>query len=113
MRTPSASDLLQIWEQGLDRPAWHRALLLLAAAMPDTQMRDLAALSIGQRNIYLFALRERMLGPVLSAFVSCPVCAAPIEFSVGVRDLCPFEQLGPVAHESSLAAEGARCSFAC
>lgn len=91
MRPLSSTDLLRVWELGQHRPAWKRALLLLAAAFPNATQRELASLSIGQRNTYLFALRELTLGPTLMALARCARCRQEIEFSVRVRDLCRLD----------------------
>jgi len=50
MHTLSASELLNVWEQGLTQPPVQRALTLLAVACPDTPPVALAELSIGQRD---------------------------------------------------------------
>lgn len=89
MRSPSAADVVRVWELGRDAPAWHRGLLLLAPAYPDRTFRDLAALTIGRRNICLFALRERLFGPQIAARVRCPGCGRYSQFAAPVRDLCP------------------------
>ncbi|MGA2128610.1 MAG: hypothetical protein ABSG76_20960 [Xanthobacteraceae bacterium] len=94
MRTPSAADLVRAWELGRDAPAWRRGLLLLAPAYPDRTFRDLAALTIGRRNICLFALRERLFGPRIAARVRCPGCGRYSEFAAAARDLCPRQPDG-------------------
>lgn len=102
----SASDLLRIWDLGQHRPAWKRALLLLAPVFPNASQRELASLSIGQRNTYLFALRESTLGPSLNAVAHCPRCRQEIEFTVGVRDLCGLDLNRTVEPEYATVAEG-------
>jgi hypothetical protein len=97
MRTPSAADLVRVWELGRDAPVWHRGLLLLAPAFPQRTFRDLAALTIGQRNICLFALRERLFGPRIAARVRCPRCGEHSEFEAAVRELCPQRPAADIA----------------
>lgn len=102
MQPLSAYDLLRVWELGQNRATWSRALLLLATAFPGAAHRDLASLSIGTRNTYLFALRERTFGPTLEAVSHCPACSQPIEFSTGVRDLCDVSREPTVTGAQSL-----------
>jgi len=89
MRSPSAADLVRIWELGRDRASWYRGLLLLAPGFPERTFRELAALTVGQRNICLFAVRERLFGPKLHARVQCPRCGAQSEFTALAGELCP------------------------
>jgi hypothetical protein len=89
MRSPSAADVVRVWELGRDAPAWRRGLLLLAPAYPHRTFRELAGLTIGRRNICLFALRQRLFGPRIAARVRCPACGQHSEFAAPVRDLCP------------------------
>ena len=53
MRALLASELLNVWEEGLDRLPAQRALDLLAAACPETPTETLGRLSIGQRDARL------------------------------------------------------------
>jgi hypothetical protein len=87
MRTPSAGDLLDVWERGWAQPAAQRALLLLAAACPDVPLEALAELSIGQRDGQLLALRRQVFGPQLAGLATCPRCGERLEFSLAVADL--------------------------
>ena len=57
MRAISASELLNIWEQGLSKSSVERALMLLGTACPETSPEALAQLSIGQRDALLLMLR--------------------------------------------------------
>ena len=81
------ADIVKIWELGHRRPDWHRALLILAPALPDMKPSELAALSIGRRNAYLFALRQRVIGPLIHALVKCPICREPLEFEQRIAEL--------------------------
>ena len=87
MRRLSAHDLLRIWEAGEDQHPLDRALTILAAACPELTRDELAALSIGQRDARLLALRELTYGPKLEGFVECPRCAEGLEFDVTATDL--------------------------
>jgi hypothetical protein len=84
MRSLSAADLMQAWERAYGQPALHRALTLLAACWPDT---DVAALPIGQRDARLLQVYEHLFGPALEAFAECPKCAERLEYSLSAREL--------------------------
>jgi hypothetical protein len=82
-----ASELLDIWEQGLAQPSGRRALTLLAAACPDTPPDALARLSIGQRDGRLLRLREWTFGPQLVGLATCPGCSERLELTFNVSDI--------------------------
>jgi len=79
--------LLDIWERGLAQPVAWQALLLLAAAAPETPLDELAALSIGRRDSQLLSLREQLFGRQLSAVAGCPACGERLELSFTTEDL--------------------------
>lgn len=87
VRPLSTLDLLEVWEVGEDQHPLDRALTLLAIACPELTWDELAALSIGQRDARLLALRERTCGPRLNGFAECPRCAERLEFGMAVADL--------------------------
>jgi hypothetical protein len=87
MRPLSALDLLKVWEVGEEQHPLDRALTLLAAAFPELTWDELVALSIGQRDARLLALREQTSGPKLNSFAECPRCAEHLTFDVAVADL--------------------------
>lgn len=79
MRALSATELLDVWEQGFNQPLLQRALTLLAAGCPEVPPDELAQLSIGQRDAGLLALRELTFGPQCSAVATCPMCSEKSE----------------------------------
>lgn len=87
MRPLSASELLTVWEQGLAQPACQRALMLLAAASPESALDTLAQLSLGERDARLLTLREWTFGPQLVSFAVCPHCRERLELTINVADL--------------------------
>ena len=87
MRPLSASELLVVWEHGLAQPPAQRALMLLAAACPDTPPEALAKLSIGQRDAHLLTLREWTFGPKLVSVATCPACGERLELTFNVADI--------------------------
>ncbi len=79
MRGLSAAALLEVWERGLGRPLPGRALVLLAAALPEASIEELAGLPLGRRDAFLLQLRERLFGPDLTAVAQCPSCGEQVE----------------------------------
>jgi hypothetical protein len=79
MRTPTASELLQVWERGAVHAPAERALTLLALAMPELGYGGAAQCSIGGRDDLLLALRERLFGDELVSVTHCPACAETVE----------------------------------
>ena len=101
---PNARDLLDAWECGVSQPPTRRALLLLAAAHPDTPPEALADLSIGRRDARLLALRERIFGPRLDCLAACPGCGERLEMAFDVAEVLapepdPPEPDGPLELE--------------
>jgi hypothetical protein len=83
-----------------------RALLVLAPALPELTWGELSALSIGQRNTCLFALRQHTFGSALRARAVCPVCGGALEFNAAVTDLCDFARTPTRAGTRELRAAG-------
>ena len=83
----SAAKLLEVWESGQQQPHVEKALTLLAAAYPGASRERLAALTIGQRDARLIALRERLFGPQLVSLTDCPACGERLELSFNVLDI--------------------------
>src|SRR5947209_4905647 len=87
MRTLSGQELLRIWEHGLGQHPVERALTMLSVAFPDVSRSELLALSVGQRDAYLLALREAAFGSQLTAFAQCQQCQERLEFSFDTADV--------------------------
>lgn len=87
MRPLDTADLLQAWERGLALPPAERALLLLAAAEPDTPPELLARRSVGQRDAGLLRLREWAFGPAMDCVGACPACGEQLELALSTADL--------------------------
>src|SRR6266511_3070640 len=79
MRALTAPELLDAWERGRGAHPLDRALILLGAASPGASHEALAALSIGERDARLFALRGACFGDRLSARTTCPRCDEAVE----------------------------------
>jgi hypothetical protein len=68
----SAAQLLEVVDAGADGDAAARGRVLLAAAAPREPDPD--ALSLGQRDAHVLALRCSTFGDTLPARVHCPAC---------------------------------------
>ena len=90
MHTPTAADLLNVWESARGLRPFERSLALLALVADEA---DIATWSLGKRDSYLLTLRERLFGAHLSSVTSCPNCASRLEMDFSVGDIrAPFAQ---------------------
>lgn len=99
MRPLSDGEIIYLWDWGRDKHPIDRALGLLTLAMPDLAPDQVAALTLGQRNLRLLRLRELTLGPHLNGFSKCPQCGTALEFSL---DIDSIRQPEPSAEVYSL-----------
>lgn len=87
MRPLPAAELLTIWERGAGQPPYLQALLLLGAALHDTDSADVQALTIGQRDGHLLTLREWTFGTEITSLVTCPACDESVELHFYTDDI--------------------------
>ena len=87
MNPLTASDILNVWEQGEGQSAIERPLTILAVACPELTRAELSALSIGLRDALLFESRELTIGPRLDGFTACPRCQERLEFTLDLAAL--------------------------
>lgn len=108
MHPLSASKLLSVWEQAWPQPSVERALLLLAAACPEATAKELARLSIGQRDSLLMTLREWTFGSRLVSRVPCEKCGEPLQLTCDTSDIRVAQavQTMGAADALSLSADG-------
>jgi hypothetical protein len=85
MHPLSASDIVRIWERGQGKPYLERAMLLLSAIFPETERDELAELSVGQRDAFLLALREKTLASQMQAYARCPQCSEHLEITINIQ----------------------------
>lgn len=83
----SAADLLAAWENGATQRPVERALILLAAAWPETPAAVVAQMSIGQRDGLLLTVQEQLFGPRLAGLARCPECQERLELTFTVADI--------------------------
>lgn len=89
MRTPTPDQLLAVWERGADRPAAQRALLMLAAAVENSDPEGLGRMPVGRRDVLLLELRERLFGAEVVGMANCPQCDTTVEASFRAEDMRP------------------------
>ena len=87
MHALSASQIIQIWEQGQTQHDIDRALTILAKVCPDHSRAELAALTIGRRDLELLTLREMTFGKKVLCFSVCPNCKERLQFSLTTEEL--------------------------
>lgn len=87
MRAPSAGELLDVWERGLNQPQARRMLTLLGCVLPEASPDELAEMSIGRRDGHLLQLRERLFGQQMVTFAGCPACGEQVESTFCVSDV--------------------------
>lgn len=106
----SAADLLALWDQGLAQRPVDRAIMLLAAAYPDSSPEALARLSIGRRDASLLELRVWAFGPELACVVVCPRCGQRLEMDLNAAAMRCAPELAPPP-EASLTVHGTELRF--
>ena len=78
----SAEEVLQLWERAERLGPTDRALVLLARARRGRSDVDIEAMTIGQSEAALLALRDATFGGSLVALERCPDCQAFVELTV-------------------------------
>jgi hypothetical protein len=87
MRALTGELLLTACEEAAEEHDLNRSLVLLSHAIPKSNRRELARLSIAERNLLLLRLRELSFGSLLQGFGACPQCGAHLEFELPVASL--------------------------
>lgn len=81
------NDVLNLRESGQHRSSVEQALMILSVVYPDMTWQQLAALSIGERDARLLAVRERTFGSLLDVFTTCPKCQQELELRLTTTKL--------------------------
>lgn len=110
MRVLSASELLAVWENGLTCQPIQKALVLLAAACPETSVDSLARLSIGQRDLLLLNLREGIFGKQLTGIAICQSCGEKLEMTFSTDEIRVTNKIEAV-EDSSICLDGYEVCF--
>lgn len=92
MRGLTAHNVLDIWEWSQSQHTANTALGLLYAAYPEFSWEQLAGLSIGQRDAYLLALREKTFGETMQVRTKCQHCGEALEFAISTHDVGAEDQ---------------------
>src|SRR5208283_5351519 len=79
--------LLDIYGRGRGRHPLDRALLVLAAALPECEVEQLADLPISKRDDALLALRAAIFGGQLVSYIDCVGCGERLEFELDIATL--------------------------
>jgi hypothetical protein len=87
LQSPSARALLEAWERGLEQGPVERGLTLLALTRPGDDPESLAALSVGERDRRLLALRETLFGTRMTGLVACSACGERLELEFATGEL--------------------------
>jgi len=87
MRGLTAHNVLDLWEWSRFRSPANRALGFLSVACPETSWEQFEALSLGQRDARLLALREKTFGAQMQAFTQCQHCGERLEFAFSTQDV--------------------------
>ncbi|MDB5285222.1 MAG: hypothetical protein JWR05_171 [Mucilaginibacter sp.] len=85
MKSLTTSELLQVWEYGLQHPLPERTIHLLTAVASHGET-NAAALSLGQRDIRLLQLREWFFGSQLTNTTVCPKCTQQVVWENDISD---------------------------
>ena len=94
MGTLSNSELIAVWERGVNEHPVDRALTLLGAYCPESREK-LAQLKIGARDVRLLEMYQHLFGPELPAFAHCPGCGALLEYVLSAHELLNSAAMTP------------------
>ena len=81
-----AGAMIEIWERGLYQHPIDRALTILGV-LTERSHRELAEMSLEQRDSQLVEWRDRIFGGPLSGYAACPRCGCEVDVSVSVAGL--------------------------
>jgi hypothetical protein len=87
MSSPSTAQLVDAWDRAQSRSPLGRAETLLALASPEIDGGALDALTLGDRERRLLAVRAATFGPKLTGLVACEACGESLELELQVDDL--------------------------
>ncbi len=111
MRGLSGPEMIRIWEIGMRQHPLGRAMTMLGMALPEVPHDTLLAMSVGQRDAHLLALREQTLGSQLSCFAECPSCQEQLEFTCNVSDIRVVSASEPAEQARQFTMDGYELHF--
>ena len=92
MHTPTALQLLQVWERGAECSVAASCLWLLGVSCDECQQEALARLPLGQRDELLLKLRAQLFGAQMQTVAWCPRCQAMVEATFDCDDLLATQE---------------------
>jgi hypothetical protein len=107
MRFLSASELIAVWERGINEHPVDRALTLLQACCGESR-EQLALASLGRRDSMLLQAYAQLFGDTLNAFAECPDCGERLEYDLSARQLMDSAPAADAATELTVAEAGVR-----
>lgn len=111
MRALTGERLLTACEEAAEEHDLNRSLVLLSHAIPTSNRRELARLSIAERNLLLLRLRKLSFGSLLQGFGTCPQCGAHLEFALPIASLIERLQLHSAAGPITWYENGEHCQL--
>lgn len=97
----SAQRILEVWEQGVAFTAEARTQALLSLVAPGLSTKALTELALGERNMNLLELRQRLFGSTLQAYVECSACGEALDLEFGIDEL-GFSSISHVSEINSI-----------
>lgn len=91
MKALSDADLVSLWERGIRRHPLDRALLILAATLPEISHEHLADWPLGRRNRALAKARCDSFGAHMQGWVACANCSEKLELDLDSQLLAGAE----------------------
>lgn len=111
MRSLSASELIDVWEWGINQPPLEQIFRLLAFALDIDDIRQISELSVGERDNYLFLLRRNLFGKQLNCSMNCPECGEIIEWVSNIDEFCSLDYSKQINRELSLKHKNLKLKF--
>ena len=87
MKQLTASELLEIWENGWQQSALNNALHLLYKVYDAPNIQAITQLNIGERDARLLELRTILFGQRLINKAKCPKCTESVEWEMDTSDI--------------------------
>jgi len=96
MQPLSDRQLLEVCGRGRERHPLDRALLLLAATLPEEEAARAADLSVAERDQALLALRAATFGRRLVSYIDCAGCGERLEFELDTTSMLAAAEDAPL-----------------
>lgn len=103
MRTPTQTELLDLWDAGARASPWKRAALLLEFAWPGAGVMQWP---VGLANARLLELRAALFGASWNCVADCPACAKVAEVRLDIGAMLAAVPAAPACEWHAL--EGVR-----